>query len=92
MNYNGNNNTKIMLTVPIIEVSKFSAKCVSASEVFVQRHLRLYKTTLAAEAHLTEGQLLPAEDTVNMGKSLIRRTGTRRPTISEEEEQWIKPR
>jgi hypothetical protein len=49
------------------------------------------QTTLAAEAHLAEGFLL-AEDTLNMGKSLIRRTGTRRPTISKEEEQWIRPR
>jgi hypothetical protein len=46
MNYNdnnNNNNNKIMLTLPIIHVSKFNAKRVSASEVFVQRHLRLYK-------------------------------------------------
>jgi hypothetical protein len=54
MNYNGNNNNKIMLTIPIIHVSKFSAKCVSASEVFVQRHLQ---TTLGAEAHLAEAQI-----------------------------------
>jgi hypothetical protein len=33
MNYNGNSNNKIMLTIPLIHVSKFSAKCVSASEV-----------------------------------------------------------
>jgi hypothetical protein len=39
------------------------------------------QTTLAAEAPLAEGQFLLAEDTLNMGKSLIRRIGTRRPTI-----------
>jgi hypothetical protein len=50
------------------------------------------QTILAAEAHLAEGQFLLAEDTLNMGKPLICRTGTRRPTISKEEEQWIKPR
>jgi hypothetical protein len=33
------------------------------------------QTTLAAEAHLAEGQFLLAEDTLNMGKSLICRTG-----------------
>jgi hypothetical protein len=36
MNYNGNNNNKIMLTILIIHVSKFSAKCVSMLEVDVQ--------------------------------------------------------
>jgi hypothetical protein len=55
MNHNGNNNNnKIMLTITIVQESKFSAKCVSASEVFVQRHLQ---TTLGAEAHLA-GQFL----------------------------------
>jgi hypothetical protein len=49
-------------------------------------------TTLAAEAHLVEEQFLLAEETLNMGKALICRTGTRRPTISEEEAQWTKPR
>jgi hypothetical protein len=40
------------------------------------------QTTLAAEAHLAEGQFLVEEQTLNKGKSLVRRTGTRRPTIS----------
>jgi hypothetical protein len=48
--------------------------------------------TLAAEAHLAEGQFLLAEEPLNMGKSLICRTGTRRPTVSKEEEKWIQPR
>jgi hypothetical protein len=39
------------------------------------------QTTLAAEAHLAEGQFLLEEHTLNKGKSLVRRTGTRRPTI-----------
>jgi hypothetical protein len=51
------------------------------------------QTTLAAEEHLAKGQFFLAEDTLNMGKSMICRTGTRRPTISKkEEEQWIKQR
>jgi hypothetical protein len=32
----------------------------------------MLQTALAAEAHLAEGQFLLAEDTLNMGKSLIR--------------------
>jgi hypothetical protein len=40
------------------------------------------QTTLAAEAHLAEGQFLLEEQTLNKGKSLVGRTGTRRPTIS----------
>jgi hypothetical protein len=42
---------------------------------------RPFKAILVAEAHLAERQFLLAEDTLNMGKSLICRTGTRRPTI-----------
>jgi hypothetical protein len=40
------------------------------------------KTTLAADAHLAEGQFLLEEETLNNAKSLIYRAGTRRPTIS----------
>jgi hypothetical protein len=43
------------------------------------------QTTLAADAHLAEGQFLHEEQTLNNAKSLIYRTGTRRPTISETE-------
>jgi hypothetical protein len=38
--------------------------------------------TLAAEAHLAEGQFLPEEQTLNKAKSMIYRAGTRRPTVS----------
>jgi hypothetical protein len=39
------------------------------------------QTTFAAEAHLAEGQFLVTEQTLNIGKSRIYRTGTRRPAI-----------
>jgi hypothetical protein len=39
------------------------------------------QTTLAADAHLAEGQFLQEEQTLNNAKSLIYRAGTRRPTI-----------
>jgi hypothetical protein len=39
------------------------------------------QTTLAADAHLAEGQFLHEEQTLNKAKSLIYRAGTRRPII-----------
>jgi hypothetical protein len=45
------------------------------------------QTTLAADAHLAEGQFLFEEQTLNNAKSLIYRAGTRRPTISKTEGQ-----
>jgi hypothetical protein len=50
------------------------------------------KPTLAADAHLAEGQSLDEEQTLNNGKSLIYRAGTRRPTISKTEGQNFKPK
>jgi hypothetical protein len=49
------------------------------------------QTTLAAEAHLA-GQFLLEEQTLNIEKSLIYRTGTRRPTVSKTEGQNLDPR
>jgi hypothetical protein len=43
------------------------------------------QTTLAADAHLAEGQFLHEKQTLNNAKSLIYRAGTRRPTISKTE-------
>jgi hypothetical protein len=40
------------------------------------------QTTLAAEAHLAEGQYLLEEQKLNKVKSLMYRAGTHRPTIS----------
>jgi hypothetical protein len=40
------------------------------------------QTTLAAEAHLAEGQFLLEEQTLNKEKSLMYREETRRPAIS----------
>jgi hypothetical protein len=40
------------------------------------------QTTLAAEAHLAEGQFL-LEQTLNIEKPLIYQRGTRRQTVSE---------
>jgi hypothetical protein len=45
------------------------------------------QTTLDAEAYLPEGQFLLEEQTLNIEKSLIYRTGTRRPTVSKTEGQ-----
>jgi hypothetical protein len=50
------------------------------------------QTTLAADAHLADGQFLLTEQTLNIGKCRIYRTGTRRPTISKAEVQSIEPR
>jgi hypothetical protein len=50
------------------------------------------QTTLAAEAHLAEGQYLLEEQTLNKVKSLMYRAGTRRPTISKTEGQNLEPR
>jgi hypothetical protein len=48
--------------------------------------------TLAADAHLAEGQFLLEGQTLNKEKSLIYRAGTRRPTISKTEGQNLEPR
>jgi hypothetical protein len=50
------------------------------------------QTTLAAEAHLAEGKFLLEEQTLNIEKSLIYRTGTRRTTVSKTEGQNLDPR
>jgi hypothetical protein len=44
-----------------------------------------YVSTLAAEAHLAEGQFLLEEQTLNIEKSLIYQTGTRRPKVAKTE-------
>jgi hypothetical protein len=49
------------------------------------------QTTLAADAHLAERQLLHEEQTLNKAKSLIYRAGTQIPTISKTEGQNLKP-
>jgi hypothetical protein len=41
--------------------------------------------TLAADAHLEEGQFLLEKQTLNKAKSLMYREGTRRPAISKTE-------
>jgi hypothetical protein len=48
--------------------------------------------TLAADAHLAEGQFLLEEQTLNNTKSLIYRAGTRRPAISKTEGQNLEPK
>jgi hypothetical protein len=47
-----------------------------------------FQTTLAADAHLAEGQFLHEDQLLNKVKFLIYRTGTRRPTISKPEGQF----
>ena len=49
-------------------------------------------TTLAAAAHLAEGQFFDEEETLNSAKSLIYRAGTRRPTVFRTEEQNFEPK
>jgi hypothetical protein len=49
------------------------------------------QTTLAADAHLAEGQSLDEEQTLNNAKSLIYRAITRRPIIYKTEGQKFKP-
>jgi hypothetical protein len=50
------------------------------------------QTTLAAAAHLAEGQYLLEEQILNIEKSLIYRTGTRRTTVSKTGGQNLDPR
>jgi hypothetical protein len=49
------------------------------------------RTTLEAEAHLSEGQFLLEEQTLNNAKSLMYREGTGRPAISKREGQILEP-
>jgi hypothetical protein len=48
--------------------------------------------TLAADAHLAEGQFLHEEQTLNKAKSLMYPAGTRRSTVSKTEVQNLKPK
>jgi hypothetical protein len=50
------------------------------------------QTTLAADAHLAEGQFVHEEQTLNNAKSLIYQAGTRRQTIFKPEVQILKPK
>jgi hypothetical protein len=61
-------------------------------QFFVPNMSTSLQTTLAAEAHLAEGQFLLEEQTLNIEKPLIYRTGTRRPTVSKTEGQHLDPR
>jgi hypothetical protein len=63
-----------------------------SNSVFVPNMSMSLQTTLAAEAHLAEGQFLLKEQTLNKEKSLIYRTGIRRPTVSKTEGQNLDPR
>jgi hypothetical protein len=70
--------------------------------VFVPNMSTSLQTTLAAEAHLAEGQFLLQEQTLNIEKSLIYRTGAPktnsfqnrrakfRPTVNLRKEECIK--
>lgn len=58
------------------------------NRVFGPKTLTSLQTALAADAHLAKGQFL-TEETLNVGRSRINRTGTRRPTISKTEGQSI---
>jgi hypothetical protein len=50
------------------------------------------QTTLAADAHLAEGQFLLEGLQLNIEKSVRYGVGTRRPTASKREGQYFKPR
>jgi hypothetical protein len=53
---------------------------------------RSLQTTLEAEAHISEGQLLLERQTLNKEKSLIKGEGTRRPTVPMRECHNLEPR
>jgi hypothetical protein len=55
-------------------------------------YVNVSSTTLAADAHLAEGQFLHEEQTLNNARSLIYQAGTRRLTISKTEGQILKPK
>jgi hypothetical protein len=52
---------------------------------------KFLQTTLAADAHLAEGQFLQEKQTLNNAKSLIYQAGTRRSTIFKRGRQILKP-
>jgi hypothetical protein len=63
-----------------------------STTVFGRKTTASLQTTLVADARLTEGQFLLTEQTLNIGKSRIYLTGTRRPRISKAEWQSVYPR
>jgi hypothetical protein len=56
-------------------------------KVFAPNRSTSLQTTLAAEAHLEDGQLLLEERTLNKEKSAIYRTEPRRPTVSKKKKK-----
>jgi hypothetical protein len=59
---------------------------------FVSNMSKSLQTTLAADVHLAEGQLLIEEPKLNIEKCPRYRIVTRRPTVSKREGQNLKPR
>jgi hypothetical protein len=70
---------------------KYHYKAGPSKTVLPPNMLTSLQTTLAAEAHLAEGQLGLGEQTLNKAKSLMYRAGTRRPTVSKTEGQNLGP-
>jgi hypothetical protein len=56
------------------------------------KYIKVPAETLAADAHLAEGQFLSESLKMNIEKSPRYRVGTRRPRASKREGQYFKPR
>jgi hypothetical protein len=65
---------------------------VTEENILAQNISTFLQTTLAAEAHLAEGQFVLEEQKLNKAKSLMYREGTRKPAISKTEGQNLEPR
>jgi hypothetical protein len=70
----------IIMIIILVQLNQY--KMCFNNRVFGPKTSTSLQTTFAAEAHLAEGQFLLTEQTLNIGKSRIYRTGTQRPTIS----------
>jgi hypothetical protein len=59
--------------------------------VFVPNTSTSLQATLAADAHLAEGEFPLEEKSLNAETSVIYRVATRKPTVSETEGQSLEP-
>jgi hypothetical protein len=78
----------LKLSLIIIIIIAYYNKC--RRRMFLDPNMSTsLQTTLAADAHLAEGQVLLEEQTLNNAKSLTYRAGTRRPANSKTEGQGL---
>jgi hypothetical protein len=97
----GNNNNSIKflyIHTYMLNMISVLLRCKDHYEILLRRTVlapntsKFLQTTLAADAHLAEGQFLLEDQTLNKAKSLVYRAETRRPTISKAEGQNLEPR